>query len=351
MRRLLEVTGLTATLVLASTGTPPGPAEAARRAGVTVAGLHVDGRADQPLGTDDPHPSLGWRIRQIRPCDDRVCPGDRQTAYQIRAVTGAGRLAWDSGRVDSDLQTGIRYGGPSLTSRQRITWQVRVWDAGGRPSDWSRPSTWETGLLDQSDWGKARWIEYPGRAEGQPMPMFARQFTVDQHRPVTRARLYLSGIGLHLPSVNGRPLTDEVLAPGNANYQLSSEYRTYDVTRELRRGDNTVGVRLGNGTAYVRRSVTNPATGRTAPYSWWQSQLKGSGTLAADAEAGATTSAAPSMWTPATAATTSSRAPSPRSAPTASRSRRAWKSRTSAGPPSPARATTSPPATRAPAPR
>jgi alpha-L-rhamnosidase len=173
--------------------------------------------------------------------------------------------------------------------RERITWRVRVWDALGRPSDWSRASTWETGLLDQGDWGAARWIEYPGRAEGQPMPIFARQFTVDGRRPVARARLYLSGIGLQLPSVNGRPLTGEVLAPGNSNYQLSTEYRAYDVTRQLRRGDNTLGVRLGNGTAYVRRSVTDPATGRTAPYSWWQSQLKGSGTLTADAEAGATT--------------------------------------------------------------
>jgi alpha-L-rhamnosidase len=38
----------------------------------------------------------------------------------------------------------------------------------------------------------------------------------------------------------------------------------------------------------VTRSVTNPATGRTAPYSWWQSQFKGSGTLAAPAVAGDT---------------------------------------------------------------
>src|SRR4029079_13178183 len=105
---------------------------------------------------------------------------------------------------------------------------------------------------------------------------------------VSQARLYLSGVGLQLPTLNGRKLTDEVLAPGNSNYQLSSEYRTYDVTGELRKGDNTLGVQLGNGTAYVRRSVTNAAVGRTSPYSWWQSPLKGVGVLAADAEADAT---------------------------------------------------------------
>ena len=145
------------------------------------------------------------------------------------------------------------------------------------------------GLLAQSDWGSARWIDYPDRTEGQPLPVFARQFTVPRGKNVSDATLYLSGVGLHHATVNGRELTDEVLAPGNSNYQLSSEYRTYDLTRVVRSGANTIGVELGNGTAYVRRSVTNPAVGRTSPYSWWQSQLKGAGVLATDAPAGATT--------------------------------------------------------------
>ena len=125
------------------------------------------------------------------------------------------------------------------------------------------------------------------------------------------ATLYLSGVGLHHATVNGEEITDEVLAPGNTNYQLSTEYRTYDITDVLESGDNTVGVELGTGTAYIRRSVLNPAVGRTSPYAWWQSQLKGSGTLVAEAAAGChqrqglrrrgtTTLAARSTSTPAT---------------------------------------------------
>jgi alpha-L-rhamnosidase len=272
-------------------------------ANVQAVDLRVDGRHDEPLGLDDPNPLLGWQIAETRraaghPCyrprSRAACPGDRQTAYQVQAATSRsnlarGRLIWDSGKVTSDVQTGVQYAGRPLGSRQGVVWRVRVWDADRRPSDWSGVSSWEMGLLQQSDWGSARWIEYPGRAENQPMPIFARQFSVDRHRHVGSARLYLSGVGLHLPTLNGRSLSDEVLAPGNSNYQLSSEYRAYDVTGELRRGGNTLGVGLGNGPAYVRRSVTNPAVGRTAPYSWWQSQLKGSGTLVADVEAGATT--------------------------------------------------------------
>ena len=146
------------------------------------------------------------------------------------------------------------------------------------------------GLLERGDWGAARWIDYPGRSIGDPLPILARAFAVGgpHGSKVTKARLYLSGIGIHDAELNGKPVTDEVLAPGNSNYQLSTEYRAYDVTRLIRRGANTLGVELGHGTALVTRSVTNPATSRTAPYSWWQSQFKGSGTLAAPAAAGDT---------------------------------------------------------------
>ncbi|MEV0830457.1 family 78 glycoside hydrolase catalytic domain [Nonomuraea rubra] len=298
LRRLSPGLGLTFTLVLVN----PSPATAAAQPSVDVVDLRVDGRRDQPLGIDNPAPSLGWRMAPARrsaghpchrPASRAACPADAQTAYQIQMAAsdgdlGRGRLLWDSGKVRSATQSGVRYGGRALGSRQQVSWRVRVWDAGEQPSAWSRPSSWEMGLLQQSDWGQARWIEYPGRTEAQPMPVFARAFDLDRRKRVASARLYLSGVGLHLPTLNGRELTDEVLAPGNSNYQLSSEYRTYDLTRALRAGANTLGVRLGNGPAYVRRSVTNPAVGRTSPYSWWQSQLKGTGTLTAATDPGVT---------------------------------------------------------------
>ncbi|WP_233565031.1 alpha-L-rhamnosidase [Micromonospora musae] len=293
-------------IVLASQALTAAPAAAGRGGStpnVRVVDLQVDGRYDEPLGIDNTAPTLGWQIGEThqaaahpchRPRARQACPGDRQTAYQIQAAADEsdlrrGRLIWDSGRVASGVQSGVRYAGAPLASGERVVWRVRVWDADKRASDWSRTSSWEMGLLLQSDWAPARWIEYPGRTENQAMPIFARQFSIDRRKRVSSARLYLSGVGLHKPTLNGRTLTDEVLAPGNSNYQLSSEYRTYDVTKELRTGGNTLGVQLGNGPAYVRRSVTNPAVGRTAPYSWWQSQLKGSGALGADAAAGATT--------------------------------------------------------------
>jgi alpha-L-rhamnosidase len=293
--RVVAGLGVSCVLVASQMLSAAPVAATGRQPDVTVIDLQVNGRHDEPLGIDDTNPVLGWRMTaSARACHRLVCPADKQTAYQVQAATSErnlkrGQLIWDSGKVRSATQSGIRYGGKPLAAREKVAWHVRVWDTGGKPSDWSRTSSWEMGLLRQDDWGSARWIEYPGRTETQPMPIFARQFDIARGKRVAVARLYLSGVGLHLPTLNGRQLSDEVLAPGNSNYQLSSEYRTYDVTDDVRTGANTLGVRLGNGPAYVRRSVTNPAVGRTAPYSWWQSQLKGNSTLAADAAPNATT--------------------------------------------------------------
>ncbi|WP_329039051.1 glycoside hydrolase family 78 protein [Streptomyces sp. NBC_01725] len=275
-------------LSLGTGGTAVGLDHRGAKAPTTVGHLSVNGREDEPLGVDDTAPRLGWRVTSAR-------NGWTQSAYQIRAAHSAPHLVrgpylWDSGKVRSDAQTDIPWLGRALTSRQEVSWQVRVWDSRGRVTPWSRPSSWEMGLLKRADWGQARWIEHPARNISDPLPLFARAFEVGHRHSarVVKARLYLSGVGLHLAQLNGRAVTDEVLAPGNSNYQLSTEYRVYDVTRLVRPGANTVGVELGNGTALVSRAVTNPATGRTAPYSWWQSQVKGSGTLSASAGAGDT---------------------------------------------------------------
>ncbi|MGW6012083.1 family 78 glycoside hydrolase catalytic domain [Streptomyces sp. NPDC055210] len=275
--------GMTIPLVAA------GPATAAQASGASVTAVVVDlavnGRLDEPLGVDDTTPSLSWRVTTGR-------QGWKQAAYQVRAARTPRELVhgpylWDSGKVRSDAQHDIPWHGRDLRSRQEVLWQVRAWDSQGHATAWSRPAAWETGLLKRGDWGDAEWIEYPARGVDDPLPLFARSFTVGRHgTKIAKARLYLSGVGLHIARVNGSRVTDEVLAPGNSNYQLSTEYRAYDVTELVRPGANVIGVELGHGTALVTRSVTNPATGRTAPYSWWQSQTKGSGVLAAPAAAG-----------------------------------------------------------------
>jgi alpha-L-rhamnosidase len=260
------------------------PAGAAPPGSIRAVELRTEHHA-KPLGIDAEHPRLSWQLTGTG--RDAM-----QTAYEIRAAETVGQLhhgpyLWESGEITSN-DPYAAYAGPELASRQRVAWQVRVWDASGDVSNWSPPSWWEMGLLDQGDWAPAKWIEHPTRATTDPLPLFARGFAPDDKK-VDKARLYLAGLGIFVPSLNGQPLTDEVLAPGYTNLQQTAEYRTYDVTRLLHEDSNTVGVQLGNGAAFNNRSATNPAVGRTRPYAWWTSTATGAATLVGPAAPGDTT--------------------------------------------------------------
>jgi alpha-L-rhamnosidase len=89
----------------------------------------------------------------------------RQAAYEILVASNNEGLrvgkadVWDSGKINSAESVGIAYGGPTLESRKRYYWNVRVWDAGGQVSESTQAAWWEMGLLHATDW-KAKWIHW-----------------------------------------------------------------------------------------------------------------------------------------------------------------------------------------------
>jgi len=229
------------------------PAAFGRNAGASdlaPAGLKCEYRVD-PLGIDAQKPRLSWILEsRLR--------GQVQGAYQVLVADSPESLAgdrgnlWDSGRVASRETLQIAYGGKTLRSGLRCHWKVRVWDADGNPSAWSRPAFWEMALLDPGDW-RARWIEdgkpSPERDEDfyadDPAPLFRKSFVLPQR--AKRARLYVTGLGYYEASLNGRRIGDHVMDPGWTNYRKRVYYSTYDVTRLLRKGENVLGVMVGNG--------------------------------------------------------------------------------------------------------
>lgn len=80
---------------------------------------------------------------------------------------------------------------------------------------------------------------------------------------VAKARLLVTAFGFVETTINGRPVSDEVLCPAMADYEKrdltdvsypitdsfshSAYYLDYDVTGLLRNGKNTIGLHLGNG--------------------------------------------------------------------------------------------------------
>jgi len=113
---------------------------------------------ENPLGIDASAPRLSWQ-------SDSTERNWKQVAYQLLVASSSEHLrsgradVWDSGRIDSDESVGIVYKGPSLESRKRYYWKVRVWDAAGQESDSGEDAWWEMGLLHSADW-QAKWISW-----------------------------------------------------------------------------------------------------------------------------------------------------------------------------------------------
>jgi alpha-L-rhamnosidase len=208
-----------------------------------------------PMGVDVQQPQLGWVLESTQ-------RGDFQTCYQILAASSKVLLKknngdlWDSGKVDSDQTIEIPYAGIPLKSSQQVFWKLRVWGANGKVSDWSEPTTWTMGVLQNSDW-QAKWI---GAADTNiPSLLLRHEFIVKPG--LKRALINICGLGQYELTFNGKQADNDFLSPGWTKYNKSCLYDTLDITTLLRTGQNAVGIELGNGmynildTRYLRAGL------------------------------------------------------------------------------------------------
>ncbi len=208
---------------------------------VSVGNLRVDYLVN-PLGIDDRQPQLSWELSS-------TAQNQSQQAYEVQAASTSALLSantpdlWNSGKVTASASINITYAGSALHARQQVYWRVQVWDQGGNASAWSPVAQWEMGLLASSDWS-AQWIS---NSSSGALPLFAKQFTLAQ--TISKARLYITGLGVYDASVNGKAVSNAVLQPPETDYLKRVIYTTYDVTSLLQQGANTLGVQLGNGIA------------------------------------------------------------------------------------------------------
>jgi alpha-L-rhamnosidase len=228
--------------------------------GLIATDLRCEFRKD-PLGVDIAAPRLSWIVTSSR-------RGDRQTGYSMLVSGDLASLAqdrgglWDSGRVASDETTSITYRGTPLRTHQACYWKVRVYDRDGAPSAWSEPAVWSMGVLQPADWHDAAWIGHDKprrRAEPQgqvakgeaaatifPPPVYLRtKFLVS--KPIRRAVVYATALGIFDVHLNGRRANDDYFNPGWTDYTRRVYYRAYDVTPQIREGDNVLGAILADG--------------------------------------------------------------------------------------------------------
>ena len=69
----------------------------------------------------------------------------------------------------------------------------------------------------------------------------------DVAKKIVSARLYVCGLGYNEPYLNGQKVGDEVLAPGQTDYQHFAHYNVFDVRDQIKPGANALSILLGDG--------------------------------------------------------------------------------------------------------
>lgn len=188
-----------------------------------------------PLGIDTVSPRLSW-IMEAGKRRNVV-----QSAYRIIASTSLDLLTeeladlWDSGVVTTANSQHIKYAGRPLVSGQQVYWKVRIWDEQEESSEWSEAATFSMGLLSRTDW-KGCWI---GLKSGlipereKPNPAVYLRKTLLLNKPVKRAAIYATALGVYRIYLNGDQLGPQLLAPEWTDYHVRTQYQTYDITESL----------------------------------------------------------------------------------------------------------------------
>ena len=124
----------------------------------TIQPLHLTVEyMENPLGIDIAKPRFSWHLTSSE-------RNQSQQAYEIivsddkKLIDEGKGNVWQSGKVTSDENVQVEYGGSLLASFTKYYWRVKVYDKTGTVSNWSTIAHFETAVLNEQDW-KAKWID------------------------------------------------------------------------------------------------------------------------------------------------------------------------------------------------
>lgn len=195
-----------------------------------------------------------------------------QSAYHVLVASSEDKLneqdadLWNSGKISSDKSAFVKYQGKSLNPLQTYVWKVKIWDEKEDSSDWSKIQEFQMGLMNEDNWGKARWItlnkdtrtsqykyrDYRTGGMKNPVPVdgYAAGYfrnEINLNKNIVNAQAYICGLGYYELYLNGEKVGDHVLDPAPSNYDKQAYYVNYNITKQLKQGKNAFGIILGNG--------------------------------------------------------------------------------------------------------
>lgn len=225
-----------------------------------IVNLRVENRVE-PLGIDEYKPTFSWNVETKE-------SNWIQSSYRILVGRSKEEMEkgkeWDSDFVESREMVNLPYDGRKLKPQTKYFWKVQVVSREGQEAE-SEISSFETGMLGEKELWQGKWI---GETEDGIHHLYRKTFVADKE--ISRARVYLCGLGHFELYANGQKVEDYVLEPGWTTYAKSCLYVTYDMTDYLKKGENGLGIMLGNGMYNVVK-----ASGRYAyfPRSYGKSKV------------------------------------------------------------------------------
>ena len=198
-----------------------------------------------PIGQDwKVPPVFGWKYPLI--------DGLRQTHYRIIVAKDKKfeTVVWDSGRRLSALNCGIQCEGVLESDTVYYCRILAETNLGLAESD---ISTFETGL-PETEWDR-QWLYCPLNFGGNAL--YVRKNFYIPEGEITRARAYVIGLGYHEFYVNGKKISNHVLAPAPTDFDKRLFYCTYDITENIDSGkQNCFAFHIGKGWAGEPRMNT-----------------------------------------------------------------------------------------------
>jgi len=114
------------------------------------------------------------------------------------------------------------------------------WNSTGFSASGWQPAS-EVAAFGDQPWGQIAASE----PKVSPASYLRKAFTIE--KPVKRAVVFASALGVYELHINGQTADRDVLSPGWTDYRKRVHYFGYDVTSKIRRGENVLGAILGDG--------------------------------------------------------------------------------------------------------
>ncbi len=215
--------------------------------GQDTAGAWLNGKPVMEAAPLPPWRQMPWKTYAMRDVSGELRTGQNVLAIEVvHYLSGGGNRP----RVSQTPMNAVLYveaadGTVELFKSTAEGWRAAL-DASGN---------WQAPEFDDSSWSGAKRYVAPTSGFdtgelGNPWPTGAvkslRQI-FEVAKPVASARIYATALGAYQLSMNGRKVSDEILAPGWTDFRERVIYQAYDVTTEIKSGKNAIGALLAPG--------------------------------------------------------------------------------------------------------